>query len=194
MAYTNQSNVEAEINRELTANEQHNLPLILAAVDAFINNKLGGSYNSNASSVRYYSGGYKIIDIDPVLKNDSNTVTVEHVNGDYESLKEYEDNEITFGPANSDIKTWILKRRGIFPCGDYNISVEGKFSLGSSVPDDIEYLATILASRYIRKASQDGQLKSESIEGYSRTFADISLNDATITNILDTYTVDNVLI
>lgn len=200
--YTNQAKIEAELNRKLSDDEQTNLPLVLAVVDKFINNQLSSSgdatFNDDAVTTRYYDGGSEFVDIDPVISNDSNSITVKYVDKDFEDDSEVEENEYILWPENGEVKTSLRKRRGCFRRGVSNIAVTGKFSLGAAAPKDIQYLATYVATILIRNSSQIsevGNLKSESIEGYSRTFASLEIEkDPIVINILSMYRNDEVLI
>ena len=191
MAYTDQATVEAYLNRSLSSNEQTILPLAIAAVDSFINEEVGSTF-SNTSSTRYYDGGVRTLVIDSVRSitkvelvdtDDSNTV-----------LNEYDlDEDYERQPVNETVKTYIESRIGAFPKGIANIAVTGKFSLTDSTPDDIKYLATYLTAKLFQKAVT-GDLKSESIEGYSRTFAEFKAEDEVVQITLNKYTNDEVLL
>jgi len=59
---------------------------------------------------------------------------------------------------------------------------------GGAVPADISYAASWLAAQAISaQLGMSLSVKSESIEGYSRTFADMTKDNVTITSIFDNY-------
>lgn len=190
MAYTDEATVEAFLGRDLTANEQTILPLALAAVEAFINDALGASYASGDATTRYFDGNgrYLLTDavrdvtkIELVDSDDANTVLEEYdLDEQYEQL-----------PANSDVKSYFYKRSGHWPTGTSNIAVTGKFSLADEAPDDIKYLATYLVSKLFSKGVT-GELKRESIEGYSREWKTFSTTDEVVQSILNKYLDDEV--
>lgn len=190
MAYTDKATVEAFLNRSLTANEETILPLAIAAVEAFINDALGASYASGDAVTRYFDGGRKYLLIDAV--RDITKIELVDSDADNTVLHEYDlDEEYEQLPANTDVKTYIYKRAGAFPTGVANIAVTGKFSLADDAPDDIKYLATYLVSKLFSKGVT-GDLKRESIEGYSREWKTYSTNDEVVQSILNKYLDDEV--
>lgn len=182
MAYTNQTQIEAFLKRSLTANEQQQLAGIIVAVESYINDIIGGSFGTVDETTKYFDGGTTIIDIDPVqdvtqvaLVNDDETVN--HI---YDLGEDFE-----LRPRNETTKYWIESRFGKFPSGLTNIAITGKFTLGD-LPDDIAYLATYLAGQLFSK-NITSNLKSESIEGYSRTFNALIEENQVIKLVLDKY-------
>lgn len=189
MAYTDEATIEAFLKRDLTAYEQTLLPLVLAAVDAFVNDAVGGVYGAVEASTKYYDGGTRILDIDPC----TDITKVALVDSEETETNEYELNvDFEARPRNETVKRWIHKRTYAFPAGVANIAVTAKYSLGA-VPDQIKYLATYIAGKLFSSAVS-GELKAESIEGYSRTFKEFSKNDEVITTILDKYTAEEVVL
>jgi hypothetical protein len=195
MAYTTQANVEAYLKRELTTDEENLFANQLKSVENWINNQIGGSFGDVSETTRYYDGsGESILSIDPVMS----VTSVKLVDSEELEVEEYEmgiDYELR--PRNESVFTWIdFGRIGCTPWGIANISVTGKFTLGE-VPDDIEYLATyIMAQLFTRQDNvSSGDLKSETIEGYSRTFNTIKeySQDSVVQSILEKYTKDEVL-
>lgn len=181
--YTDQSTIEGILGRSLTSSEESVLSLLLTLADNFINDQLGGSFGTVAESTRYYDGGQRILDIDAV-----NTITkVALVYTDETDNYEYDtDEELEARPRNETTKTYLHSRIGKFPRGVANIAVTGKFTLGASVPDDIKYLAGYLIAKIFQN-TKSGNVKKESIEGYSREFADYKTNDELVVSILDRY-------
>jgi hypothetical protein len=161
--YTNQINVERYLNRKLDIDESGNFELIAKGVDKYIDAMTRRTFGiDETDSVRYYSGGLKEIFID-----DFNEITsVEVVDSSEIVTSIYdEDNHYLAFPRGMTPTSSIYKVSGRFPRGTNNIKVTGK--LGVPVPDDIVLAATILvASVY----SNPDNIKSESIEGYSKTF------------------------
>lgn len=189
MAYSSQARVESYLGRPLTSSEASLINLILESVDSWINNQIQTEFGNPQTETRYYDGGNRILNIDQcrditainLVDSLENTI-LEYVVGD----------SIEARPRNDDFKTWLESRVGKFPCGVANVAVTATFG-GGTVPNDIVYLATILAADLINKQST-GNLKSESIEGYSRTFADFTSSNSEAVMILEKYTANNILI
>lgn len=191
--YTNQELIELYLKRELSLDELGTFDLLVSAVDAYIDDLIGGSFGNVSESTRYYDGGSRILDIDTCTEVTAVTTvdSEEAVNDTYDTDIDYEAR-----PRNSDFKNYLEKRNGRFPSGVANIAVTAKFAEGLSVPDDIKYLATYLAGSMLT-SSYTGNLKSESIEGYSRTFAtfgDFVNNDSQFKTILNKYIKNDVYI
>lgn len=187
MAYTNLTNVENLLKRELTDAESSVLPLIIDVVEKYINEQVGGSFGVVEETSRLYDGtGDKIIDIDPCT--DISAVEVVDIDGD--ATKTYVVDDLVLRPVNDTVKRWIELPYFGFYRGSANIRVTAKFSLGD-VPSDIEYLATYLVTKYFNDYVT-GNIKSESIEGYSRTFESLSRGDFIVSSVLDKYTSDSV--
>jgi hypothetical protein len=194
--YTQKEVLEAYLDRSLTNNEIALLPMLLEAVDSYINEEIGGSFGIVDSSTRYYDGGGSYIDIDPVYVDNDHTLTIKYVDEDYADVEDIETNEYTYGPQSSPLKTFIRVRNGRFGRGEANIAVTGSFTLSPVVPKDIIYLATQLVAKFLSdemKGEVSG-LKSESIEGYSRTFRDFTTANEEYSFILNKYRKDEVLI
>jgi hypothetical protein len=205
MSYANQTSVEGVLGRSLTTNEVAALPLLLSAVDSFINSQTGRTFGAAAESTRYYdTEDSKMLDVDPfvisedVTEGDTTTPTarpfeVFYVDADENKLRDVDASDFEARPRNEIVKTYLQKRNGRWgsgcPANVANIAVKAFFG-GGAVPDDIKYAASWLAAQGI--SAQLGMslgLKSESIEGYSRTFIDATKTEqgAFLTKIFDKY-------
>lgn len=188
--YTNQAAIEAILARSLTSWEVAQLDTLLGSIDAYINSEIDSAWGSLDPETRYYNGnGSSIIDIDPChdITKVSGVDRVEVEDNDYIENSDYE----AF-PRSSEIKTWLQFRGMYLPYGVGNIAVTATFNLGTSAPADIQYLAAYLATQMLSQVNGSTlNLKSESIEGYSRTFRDTSeidfSTDKVVTGILDKY-------
>jgi len=185
--YTDQDNIENLLSRDLTDAEVALLPIILDSIDAFINDELGGAYGSVSESTKYYDGGTKYLDIDSC----KDITSIKSVASDESEIYDYDlDEDLESRPRNETIKNWIESRIGAFPSGVANIEVTAKFTLGDDVPSDIEYLATYMASKYFGEAVT-GELKKESIEGYSREWKEYKMTDNFVSSTLNKYKKDD---
>lgn len=169
MSYTDKEKIEAQLGTSLSSSQETALPYLLGWIDATINSLLGGSYGQVDPSVRTYEGGYQTLAIDPV----SNVTSVTIVDDEGDITHTYELTDYILEPINSETKTYIRKRYGVFPCGNVNIQIAGDFTLGDNAPDDIVYVATYMACKLFTIETA-GNIEEESIEGYRRKYAVIS--------------------
>jgi len=201
--YANQASVEGVLGRSLTTSEVAALPALLNAIDAWINIQIHGSFNVGDDPVtRYYDAeqGSSILDIDPIFVDETHGLVVSLVDANENVLRTLDVSEYEARPRNDNVKTYIQLRSGVkwaSVCSHSvaNIAVSGYFGRGSEVPADIAYLAAYMAAQSLG-STKSLSLKSESIEGYSRTFADMKASadsDSVISRTLAHYT-DEVMI
>lgn len=192
LRYTTKELVEAFLKRSLTGDELLLLPLIGAAAENEIDATLDSSFGNVSETTRYFDGGSAILDTGPVrnitavsIVDSEETVTSTYVlNDDFEAR-----------PRNGTVKRYIQKRLGCFPRGLGNIAVTGKFTFSEDdeIPDDIKYVATYMVVKMFQRPAT-GELKSESIEGYSRVFKDYVARDEIVSSILNRYGANDVLL
>lgn len=199
MAYADKTSVEGVLGRSLTSTEEAALPLLLSAVDGYINSQTGRTFGAAAESTRYYDAeDSRMLDVDPFVISEvdgEDTVArafeVFYVDADENKLRDVDASDFEARPRNETVKTYLQKRNGTWgsgcPANVANVAVKAFFG-GGAVPDDIKYAASYLAAQGIG-STQSLSLKSESIEGYSRTFADASKSEqgAFLTKIFDKY-------
>lgn len=187
--YADQAGIESVLNRKLTESEVAGLPLLLNAVDAFINREAGRSFGiGDEPTTRYYDAeDSKYIDIDPVYVDETHGMIVASVDADENVLDTISVSNYEARPRNEAVKTYLQLRSGRWKRGNgvANIAVTGFFG-GGATPDDIKYLAAFMAAQYIG-ASKSAMLKSENIEGYSRTFATIQTDYPIVNQTLGGY-------
>lgn len=191
--YANQQAIESVLNRPLTQTELASLSLLLNAVDAFIDGQVGASFSiGDEVATRYYDADEgSILDIDPIFIDETHGMVVALVDANENVTRTLNVSEYEARPRNDAVKTYIQLRNGRkwrSVCSHVvaNIAVTGYFGRGSEVPADIQYLAAYMAAQYIG-ASAGATLKSESIEGYSRTFATIQKDYPLVSQTLDKY-------
>lgn len=191
--YANQASVEGVLGRSLTATEIAALPALLDAVDAFINNAIGSSFTiSEEVATRYYDADEgSILDIDAIFIDETHGLVVSIVDADENVTRTIDVSDYEARPRNDAVKTYLQLRGGrkwasLCHPSVANIAVTGYFGRGDTVPADIAYLASYMAAQYIG-ASAGATLKSESIEGYSRTFATIQSDYPIVSQTLDKY-------
>jgi hypothetical protein len=178
MSYATQSSVEGVLGRSLTTAEIAALPALLAGVDAYINGETGQVFQTATEATRYYDvERSKMVDVDPFVVAEDKPLRVFYVDADEEPVGDDIDvSDYEARPRNEAVKTWLHRRSGTWGsnCSSKvtNLAVKAFFGF-DAVPADIVYAASWLAARQIGGTSSLS-LKSESIEGYSRTFADAS--------------------
>ena len=197
--YASQSSIEGILGRSLTTAETNGLQALLDAIDQWINDQIGGSYGelSDSPVTRYYDPdfGGAVIDIDPAFVDETHGLVVAVVDSNENVVRTLDISTYEARPRNDAVKTYIQLRSGLkwaSVCSNAvtNIAITGYFGFGSTVPADIAYLASYLAAKSIG-ATNSLSLKSESIEGYSRTFADNSKSfnaDSVVSSVLSKYT------
>lgn len=182
MSYASQSSVEGVLGRSLTSQETAGLTALLAAVDAYINSETGRTFGDAADkSIKYYDvERSRMVDVDPFVIKEDKPVRVFYVDADENEVQAVDSSEYEARPRNEEVKTWLQRRNGNWgsgcPSNVTNLAVEAWFG-GGAVPADIAYAASWLAAHQIG-GTQSLSLKSESIEGYSRTFADATSTEA----------------
>ncbi len=205
MSYSSEALVEALLGRDLTANEQLLLPYIFASVDAYIDDQTGITWGS-ATATKYFDGssfpnGYVSLLSFPGA---SAITSVSYIDSEGTTVDTFDPSDYVLGPLNSPTKTYVEFRNRILLSGVGNIAITGTFG-GGDIPQDIIYLATYLSVNTIISGSYlgadtTGPVKSESLEGYSRTYVDSSSStsswdtDPVVMGILTHYTDDEILL
>lgn len=171
--YTNAAQVASFLQRALNASESSALSsYVLSAVDKIIDRVLQSTFFDTPESTRYFTGGGRAIDIDPVQA----ITALGSINNDgslsysYTNLTEY-----VAEPINEAVKREIVYRgsRNRFPKGLGRMSVTGKFNeydyVNSKIPDDIVLVATRLAAGVLNAgkiSGKGGNLQREALEGH----------------------------
>jgi len=172
---TNQTLIEAKLQRTLTADEVSSLTVLIPLVERFIANYTGRNFvdvpaedETLAETVKYYDGnGCRELSVD-----DAQEITkVESYDPIDEVGEEIDDSRYTTRPFNElPITSIQFLYDDIFSVGVKNIKVTGKWGSSLGIPEDIQGIATHIASELI---SNPSQVKQESIEGYSRVLYDL---------------------
>lgn len=200
MAYATQASVEGVLGRSLTTSEIAALPALLAAADAYINAETGRTFGTAVESTRYYDvERSRFVEVDAFVTSEvDGESTVErafevfYVDADENKIGNgVDESDFEARPRNETVKTYLQKRGSYWgsgcPANVANLAVKAFFG-GGAVPADIAYAAAWLAAQQIG-STQSLSLKSESIEGYSRSFADASKSEqgAFLTNTFARY-------
>jgi hypothetical protein len=193
MAYATQASVESALGRSLTTSEAAGLNALLAAVDTYINNTIGTSFATPVEATRYYDvERSRILDVDPFVTGEGKPFEVFYVDADENKVgSNIDESDYEARPRNETVKTWLHRRSGNWgsgcPSNVTNLAVKAFFGRGDA-PADIQYAASWLAAQSISaQLGMSLSVKSESIEGYSRTFADMTKDNVQIAAIFDNY-------
>lgn len=191
MAYADKTSVEGVLGRSLTTSEASALPSLLAAVDAYIDRMTGRNFEAaEGVETRYYDVERSmILDVDPFIMDDDHELIVKYVDADEEEVSVVDESDFEARPRNTVEKSYLQRRSTPWGTGCVskvtNIAITAYFG-GDGVPADIAYAAAWLAAQAV--GSTDSlSLKSESIEGYSRTFADATKSNSMIEDTLSQF-------
>lgn len=194
--YANQAAVEGVLGRPLTAAEVAALPMLLNAIDEYINSETGTSFGAATEATRYYDVGRhepsRLLDVDAFTAKVGDAVKaykVEYVDAEENVVQLVEARDYEARPRNENVKTWLHRRSTVWghgcPSTVANIAVTAFFGY-PEVPADIAYAAAYLAAGAVG-STQSLSLKSESIEGYSRTFADTTKSTSFLSSTFSKY-------
>lgn len=206
--YCSQAQVEAYLRRNLIDAESLLFPTLEQGIEDWIDIYCGRTFTADRSVTstvdntvgdlstnhfQRYDGGVDEIFFDTTLQTDTtqqdsegnNLVTAPYI-GSYDSYTGMwtllNPTTYIFYEPNTKAKTSVQTRVGSFPYGIQNIFVYGTFGDFMEVPNAIQLAATTLCASYILNTDN---LKSETIEGYARTF-DKEPNPI-VEKLLDTY-------
>ena len=180
--YTDQKTVEAHIKRKLTSSEVANIELMIAAAKSYIDKATGQVFTAGGeATTRIYDGVHEgTLFIDAF----SEITKVEFVGLDGVTTTVDPNTYHTY-PYNADYVNALVRRgTGRWSRGIGTYKVTGTIGKYKDVPADIKLAATILVADMLRNPQN---LKSESIEGYSRTFADQSSENPHLEKLLSNY-------
>lgn len=165
MALVNQSDVANKLGRSLTTEEANAFTGVNAALQAFVEKKIGSKVDDVAETTRYYDGGVQHLKIDPC----TDITSVAYVDDNQDNPSVIETSEYTKDPINSTVKIQ-LRSRTRFLTGIYNIAVTAKFSIYGDEPTR-NIVKNALINAVASEIQNSGNIKRESIEGYSVEFA-----------------------
>ena len=178
--YTDQQTIEDYLKRSLTADEVAYLAVVLPAVDSFIDNYTGTDW-AGTSPAYYDASRLKWLDVGRYATITSVQPITYDADGDEENDGDalVENVDYQAYPLNQDYtdRLYRLNQRW-----SGRVKITGTFA---SPPAAIVDAATKLAAGSL--SSDSGDVKRESIEGYSREFFGSKEDAVDITNTLDQY-------
>ena len=173
MALVSQSDLEQRLGRSLTGEEINAFSTINNATQAHIERMIGSSVESVSESTRYYDGDLQNLAIDPC----TNVTEVKYIDNNGIGQFVYDTADYTVEPVNRTCKTMLRYRWGEFDEGMNAIAVKAKFS----IYDDVQVRNVIkdaILTALTAEINNNSNVKSESIEGYSITYASTEARSA----------------
>lgn len=173
MALIAQSDLEARLQRSLTAEEVSAFTLINNSNQAYVEKLIGSDVEAVNASTRYYDGGLQHLPIDPC----TDISAVKLVDDDQVVTDTFDTTDYTTEPINRTLKTMLRHRAGGFLTGINNISVTAKFSIYADTKV-LNIVKDALLSAIASEIDNSGNILKESIEGYSVEFAKTETKNA----------------
>lgn len=175
MAYTTEEKIEKFLNTSITSGDADNF---IDQAEKIINNLTGRNFEADTTaSTRRFIG----TDKNTLLIDDCIEVTkVEKANDKWgESLTEIESDDYILVPRNYSSENIPIKgvywKYGYFGTGGdavENHRVTAKWGYSENAPDDIVFVATVIAAGLYSANRSVGSAKSEKIGNYSITYGD----------------------
>lgn len=173
MALVTQADLENRLGRSLSTDEANSFILINAAIQSQVERMIGSSVESVSPSTRLYDGGLQHIKIDPC----TNVTEVRYIDNNGIGQFAYDDADYTVEPVNKTLKTMVRYRWSKFDKGMNAIQVTAKFSIYEDEQIRNIIKDSILAALEA-EINNNSNVKSESIEGYSITYASTEAKNA----------------
>lgn len=173
MALVSQGDLEQRLGRSLTGEESNAFSTINNASQAHIERMIGSSIESVSASTRYYDGNLQNLAIDPCTA----VTQVSYIDNNAIGQFVYDTADYTVEPINRTCKTMLRYRWGAFDEGLNGIAVTAKFS----IYDDAQVLSVVkdaILTALTAEINNNSNVKSESLEGYSITYASTEARNA----------------
>lgn len=180
MAYTDKTKVANYLERDLTSRESTMCDLLIPAIKRHIDSqcsmtfeKVDGETNSvggTGMGTRYFeASGERTLFLENCVVR--NITAINELDSDGTTTSTLDPDNFEAFPLNKPAKRYIKlsSRNGRWTTGLRAVSITGEFSYADTAPEDIQLAATIMVAELLRNPQR---LSSESIEGYSKVFAD----------------------
>jgi hypothetical protein len=174
MAITTKANVEKYLLTAIDSSFDAQITAWIAAAEKHINRMTNRQIIADTAPAEYkYSGNKKdYMHVDDFI--DIDTVEMDGVDIT---------DDIFFEPANRLPYFKLVYDEGVFEKGKQNIVVTGRrgYADSAAIPEDLVFAATVLVAGIVNFSNNSsGEIKSESIGGYSVTYvSDSQKNDFT---------------
>lgn len=191
MAYTTEAKVEAFLMIEIDSSFSANITTWIDAVTKYIERYTGRVFETGVSAIKSYDGnGQQELMIDDTIAISKVEVLDDNGNVD-ETLTaglggDYLTYPINTTPKNS-IKLTDTAVYNVFPKGKQNIRITATWGYASTIPADIELVATKLVAAIVQKGLKGGEIASERLGDYSVTFIEEQAEEMGVKDTLDQY-------
>lgn len=191
MDYTSKAKIENYLMIEIDASFDTQIAEWITSVEFYIDNYCGRTFDTETTGTKYYNGnGLRELTIDDCLSITS--LQILDIDGDVDSsLTEGASNDYYLYPLNDTPKTSIVltptARIGVFTKGSRRVKIVGNWGYKSSIPADIELVATKLVASIIQKGLKGGEIKAEKLGNYSVSYMDERIKELGMDVILDKY-------
>lgn len=159
-----------------------NIDIFIISAQSYIDRYCGRDFRPTEAGVaRLYAsqGGNRLV-IDPALAIAKVEITSDN-GASYSEITDY-----VKKPFNSLPIVEITSLSNYFPVGLISARVTGQFGWEDGIPQDISYVATVIASK-MYKGNSINDISSESIGDYSVGYKSETTEEITFKNILDKY-------
>lgn len=173
MALISQSELESRLGRSLTTAEANAFIIINAALQSYIERMIGADVEDVSPSTKYYDGGVQHLVINPC----TNITAVKWVDDDQVVIETLDTTDYVADPINNTLKTMIRYRSGCLPRGINNIAVTAEFSIYNET-GVLDIIKDALLEALASELENNDNISSESIEGYSISYATTQTKDA----------------
>ena len=199
MAYTTQTKIERYLGKSLTSGQSAEIANWISAVTRYIEKYTGVMFEQEAAATRYFDGnGLSEIFIDDFLSITS--IDILETDGSVlQSLTEGEDDDYITYPYNTTPKYKLIlvtsASIGNFPKRSKCVKITGTWNYSTTVPADIELVATMLVAQVLQLSGSGGlEVNSESLGDYSVSYGDVTDLDNMSAkigakNVLDRYVI-----
>jgi hypothetical protein len=160
--YTTKAQVTSYLQQDIDSSFDTRVNAYIAAMSEYCDTLAGFPIYTNTATTRLYDGNnQRTLLIDPV-----HSITEVLADGDNVT------STVLKAPYNSDVKTELIYKDDLFAQDVANISVTGKFSLKSALPDQVAFACTVFVAVILNQVKDQKEgVKSEKIGEYSVSFA-----------------------
>ena len=194
MAYTTEEKVENYLQIDIDDTISAYVDEWIGYVKSYIDNYTGTTFEASAESRYFDTNGQTSVQIDDLISATQIDFLDEDGNVDETlSLDDYWLYPLNSTPKN-ELRLNPYGGNPIFRVGSKRLKITGNWGVATTVPAEIEWLATAMTAAIIRQMTNVGKIgKSETLAEYSITYDDVGKNvTPEMLKILDKYRTPNV--